>query len=111
MYIGIVSIEYVYLELGKVMGMMKFQVFWMVEFLFVFFVIMVGLCMVFVIVIGIIVIGIFVGVGGFGDMIVCGLNVINGIVIIFVGVILIVVMVIGVDLIMVWIERFLNLVK
>lgn len=79
--------------------------------LFVLFVIMVGIWNVFVIVIGVVVIGIFVGVGGFGDIIVCGINVINGIVIILVGVILIVVMVILVDVFFGWVECILNLVK
>lgn len=72
----------------------------MVELLLFIFVIMVGFRNVFVVVIGIIVIGVFVGGGGFGDIIIRGINVINGGVIILVGFFLIVFMVIFFDLIL-----------
>lgn len=82
----------------------------MVELLFFVFVIMVGIRNVLVVVIGIIVIGVFVGVGGFGDIIIWGINVIDGILIILVGVLLIVLMVIIIDWFLGILEKWLDFV-
>lgn len=93
------------------MGMTKFQVLRMVELPLALSVIMAGLRTALVIAIGITAIGTFVGAGGLGDMIVRGSNATNGTAIILAGAIPTSVMAIGADLIMAWIERFLNPVK
>ncbi len=93
------------------MGMTKFQVLRMVELPLALSVIMAGLRTALVIAIGITAIGTFVGAGGLGDMIVRGSNATNGTAIILAGATPTAVMAIGADLIMAWIERFLNPVK
>ncbi|MEC0627665.1 ABC transporter permease subunit, partial [Bacillus spizizenii] len=93
---------------GTARRMTNFEVLRMGELPLALSVIMAGLRTALVIAIGITAIGTFVGAGGLGDMIVRGSNATNGTAIILAGAIPTAVMAIGADLIMAWIERFLN---
>lgn len=82
----------------------------MIELLLFLFVIIGGVRIVFVVVIGIVVIGLFIGVLILGDIIICGINLIDGIIFILVGVILIVLIVIIIDIGLCYLEKCLDFI-
>ncbi|MBP3040228.1 ABC transporter permease [Bacillaceae bacterium Marseille-Q3522] len=110
-YTGIVSIEQLYLESGRAMGMTRLQVLRMVELPLSLSVIMAGLRTALVVAIGITAIGTFVGAGGLGDIIVRGTNATNGTAIILAGAIPTALMAVICDLLMGWLENSLSPIK
>lgn len=77
----------------------------MIELLLFVLVIIGGICIVLVVVIGVVVVGLFIGVFMFGDIVICGINVMDGIMFILVGVILIVIIVIVIDVLLRFLEK------
>lgn len=82
----------------------------MIELLLFVLVIIGGICIVLVVVIGVVVVGSFIGVFMFGDIVICGINVMDGIMFILVGVILIVIIVIVIDVLLRFLEKWLDLI-
>lgn len=84
-YTGMTQVDRDMLDVGKGMGMTKWQRLYMVELPLSISVIMAGIRNALVVGIGITAIGAFVGAGGLGDIIVRGTNATNGTAIILVG--------------------------
>lgn len=84
-YTGMRQVDANILDVGKGMGMTKFQRLFMVELPLSISVIMAGIRNALVVAIGITAIGAFVGAGGLGDIIIRGTNATDGTSIILVG--------------------------
>ncbi len=84
-YTGMRQVDDVALDVGKGMGMTKFQRLYLIELPLSISVIMAGVRNALVVAIGITAIGSFVGAGGLGDIIIRGTNATNGTAIILVG--------------------------
>ena len=84
-YTGMIQVNRNILDVGKGMGMTKWQLLYMVELPLSISVIMAGIRNALVVAIGITAIGAFVGAGGLGDIIIRGTNATDGTAIILVG--------------------------
>ncbi|MGK0551667.1 ABC transporter permease [Enterococcus faecalis] len=84
-YTGMIQVDKNILDVGKGMGMTKWQRLYMVELPLSVSVIMAGIRNALVVAIGITAIGAFVGAGGLGDIIIRGTNATDGTSIILVG--------------------------
>jgi osmoprotectant transport system permease protein len=84
-YTGMIQVDKNILDVGKGMGMTKWQRLYMVELPLSVSVIMAGIRNALVVAIGITAIGAFVGAGGLGDIIIRGTNATDGTAIILVG--------------------------
>lgn len=84
-YTGMSQVDATTLDVGKGMGMTKFQRLYMIELPLAISVIMAGIRNALVVAIGITAIGSFVGAGGLGDIIIRGTNATDGTAIILVG--------------------------
>ncbi|GEQ61056.1 ABC transporter permease [Vagococcus lutrae] len=84
-YTGMIQVDPTILDVGKGMGMTRFQLLMQIEFPLSFAVIMAGIRNALVVAIGITAIGSFVGAGGLGDIITRGTNATNGTSLILVG--------------------------
>jgi len=84
-YTGMIQVDKNILDVGKGMGMTKWQRLYMVELPLSVSVIMAGIRNALVVAIGITAIGAFVGAGGLGDLIIRGTNATDGTSIILVG--------------------------
>lgn len=84
-YTGMIQVDKGILDVGRGMGMTKWQRLYMIELPLSVSVIMAGIRNALVVAIGITAIGAFVGAGGLGDIIIRGTNATNGTAIILVG--------------------------
>lgn len=84
-YTGMIQVDRNVLDVGKGMGMTKWQRLYMIELPLSVSVIMAGIRNALVVAIGITAIGAFVGAGGLGDIIIRGTNATDGTAIILVG--------------------------
>lgn len=107
-YTGMTQVDRDMLDVGKGMGMTKWQRLYMVELPLSISVIMAGIRNALVVGIGITAIGAFVGAGGLGDIIVRGTNATDGTAIILVGALPTALMAIFTDWILGIIERKLD---
>lgn len=107
-YTGIVSVSDIYLDVGKGMGMTRFQILRIIEIPLSLSIIMAGIKNALVLSIGITAIGSFVGAGGLGDIILRGTNATNGTAIIIAGALPTALMAIISDLILEFLERHLD---
>lgn len=104
-YAGVSNVDQTILDVGKGMGMTRFQLTYKVELPLALSVIMAGIRNALVIAVGITAIGTFIGAGGLGDIITRGVNATNGSAIILAGAIPTALMAVSVDLILSWIEK------
>lgn len=107
-YTGMIQVDRNILDIGKGMGMTKWQRLYMVELPLSVSVIMAGIRNALVVAIGITAIGAFVGAGGLGDIIIRGTNATNGTAIILVGALPTALMAIITDWLLSLIERRLD---
>lgn len=107
-YTGMIQVDKNILDVGKGMGMTKWQRLYMVELPLSVSVIMAGIRNALVVAIGITAIGAFVGAGGLGDIIIRGTNATNGTAIILVGALPTALMAIITDWVLGLIERRLD---
>lgn len=107
-YTGMIQVDRNILDVGKGMGMTKWQRLYMVELPLSVSVIMAGIRNALVVAIGITAIGAFVGAGGLGDIIIRGTNATNGTAIILVGALPTALMAIITDWVLGMIERRLD---
>ncbi|MFC0233361.1 ABC transporter permease [Vagococcus entomophilus] len=107
-YTGMRQVDDVMLDVGKGMGMTKFQRLYMIELPLSVSVMMAGIRNALVIAIGIAAIGSFVGAGGLGDIIIRGTNATNGTAIILVGALPTALMAVMVDWLLGIVERKLD---
>ncbi len=107
-YTGMIQVDQNVLDVGKGMGMTKFQRLYMIEIPLSVSVIMAGIRNALVVAIGITAIGSFVGAGGLGDIIIRGTNATNGTAIILVGALPTALMAVAVDWLLGIIERKLD---
>lgn len=107
-YTGMIQVDKNILDVGKGMGMTKWQRLYMVELPLSVSVIMAGIRNALVVAIGITAIGAFVGAGGLGDIIIRGTNATNGTAIILVGALPTALMAIITDWVLGMIERRLD---
>lgn len=107
-YTGMRQVDDVMLDVGKGMGMTKFQRLYMIELPLSVSVMMAGIRNALVIAIGIAAIGSFVGAGGLGDIIIRGTNATNGTAIILVGALPTALMAVMVDWLLGVVERKLD---
>ncbi|MEI5994630.1 ABC transporter permease [Candidatus Enterococcus mansonii] len=107
-YTGMIQVDKNILDVGKGMGMTKWQRLYMVELPLSVSVIMAGIRNALVVAIGITAIGAFVGAGGLGDIIIRGTNATDGTAIILVGALPTALMAIITDWILGMIERRLD---
>ncbi|QBO36555.1 ABC transporter permease [Periweissella cryptocerci] len=102
---GMKSVDKNLLDVGKGMGMTRWQLLFQVELPLAVSVIMGGIRNALVVAIGITAIGAFVGAGGLGDIIIRGTNATNGAAIILAGSIPTALMAIIADLVLGYIEK------
>lgn len=107
-YTGMIQVDRNILDVGKGMGMTKWQRLYMVELPLSVSVIMAGIRNALVVAIGITAIGAFVGAGGLGDIIIRGTNATDGTAIILVGALPTALMAIITDWVLGTIERRLD---
>lgn len=107
-YTGMIQVDRNILDVGKGMGMTKWQRLYMIELPLSVSVIMAGIRNALVVAIGITAIGAFVGAGGLGDIIIRGTNATDGTAIILVGALPTALMAIITDLVLGMIERRLD---
>jgi osmoprotectant transport system permease protein len=107
-YTGMIQVDRNILDVGKGMGMTKWQRLYMVELPLSVSVIMAGIRNALVVAIGITAIGAFVGAGGLGDIIIRGTNATDGTAIILVGALPTALMAIITDWVLGMIERRLD---
>lgn len=107
-YTGMRQVDDVMLDVGKGMGMTKWQRLYMIELPLAVSVIMAGIRNALVVAIGITAIGSFVGAGGLGDIIIRGTNATDGTAIILVGALPTAFMAILVDLVLGQVEKRLD---
>lgn len=84
-YVGLNSVDPVYIDSARGVGMTPFQVLYIVKIPLALPIILAGIRNALVISVGITTIGSFVGAGGLGDIILRGINITDGKPIIFVG--------------------------
>lgn len=85
-YVGLNNIDYIYIDSAKGLGMSPRQVIYKIQIPLAIPVILAGIKNALVIAVGTTVIGSFVGAGGLGDIILRGINTVEGNVIVMVGV-------------------------
>ncbi|MGX7059427.1 ABC transporter permease [Vagococcus humatus] len=107
-YTGMIQVDPTILDVGKGMGMTKFQLLFQVELPLSISVIMAGIRNALVVAIGITAIGSFVGAGGLGDIITRGTNATNGTSLILVGALPTALMAIVVDWLLGLLEKKLD---
>lgn len=107
-YTGMIQVDRNVLDVGKGMGMTKWQRLYMIELPLSVAVIMAGIRNALVVAIGITAIGAFVGAGGLGDIIIRGTNATDGTAIILVGALPTALMAIITDFVLGMIERRLD---
>lgn len=107
-YTGMIQVDRNVLDVGKGMGMTKWQRLYMIELPLSVSVIMAGIRNALVVAIGITAIGAFVGAGGLGDIIIRGTNATDGTAIILVGALPTALMAIITDFVLGMIERRLD---
>lgn len=107
-YTGMIQVDKNILDVGKGMGMTRWQRLYMVELPLSISVIMAGIRNALVVAIGITAIGAFVGAGGLGDIIIRGTNATDGTAIILVGALPTALMAIVTDWLLGIIERRLD---
>ena len=96
-YTGMIQVDSTVLDVGKGMGMTRFELLFQVELPLSISVIMAGIRNALVVAIGITAIGSFVGAGGLGDIIIRGTNATDGTALILVGALPTALMAIAVD--------------
>lgn len=107
-YAGVRSVDDNILDVGKGMGMTKWQVIYKIEFPLSISVIMGGIRNAFIMGVGVATLGTFVGASGLGDILQLGVNAADGTSIILAGVIPITVMAVIGDLVLSWLENRLD---
>lgn len=107
-YTGMRQVDNDLLDVGRGMGMTKWQRLYMIELPLSISVIMAGIRNALVIAVGIVAIGSFVGAGGLGDIITRGTNATNGTAIILAGALPTALMAIIIDISLGLIERQLD---
>lgn len=107
-YTGMIQVDPTVLDVGKGMGMTRFELLFQVELPLSISVIMAGIRNALVVAIGITAIGSFVGAGGLGDIIIRGTNATDGTALILVGALPTALMAIAVDWILGMLERRLD---
>lgn len=107
-YTGMIQVDLTVLDVGKGMGMTRFELLFQVELPLSISVIMAGIRNALVVAIGITAIGSFVGAGGLGDIIIRGTNATDGTALILVGALPTALMAIAVDWILGMLERRLD---
>ncbi|MBP1041547.1 ABC transporter permease [Vagococcus sp. BWB3-3] len=107
-YTGMIQVDSTVLDVGKGMGMTRFELLFQVELPLSISVIMAGIRNALVVAIGITAIGSFVGAGGLGDIIIRGTNATDGTALILVGALPTALMAIAVDGFLGMLERRLD---
>lgn len=107
-YTGIRNVDENILDVGKGMGMTKWQLVYKIELPLSMSVIMGGIRNAFIMAVGVSTLGTFVGAAGLGDILQLGVNATEGTSIILAGVIPISVMAVIGDVFLSWIENKLN---
>lgn len=107
-YAGVRSVDYNILDVGKGMGMTKWQIIYKIELPLSMSVIMGGIRNAFIMGVGVATLGTFVGASGLGDILQLGVNASDGTSVILAGVIPISVMAIVGDLFLTWVENKLD---
>ncbi len=110
-YTGVRSVDHHILDVGKGMGMTKWQIIQKIEFPLALSVIIGGIRNAYISGIGVAALGTFVGAAGLGDVITRGVNASSGESIIIAGVIPISLMAILGDAVISWVEKKLDPVK
>lgn len=107
-YAGVRSVDNNILDVGKGMGMTKWQIIYKIELPLSMSVIMGGVRNAFIMGVGVATLGTFVGASGLGDILQLGVNASDGTSVILAGVIPISVMAIVGDLFLTWVENKLD---
>lgn len=107
-YTGVRNVDENILDVGKGMGMTKWQLVYKIELPLSMSVIMGGIRNAFIMAVGVSTLGTFVGAAGLGDILQLGVNATEGTSIILAGVIPISVMAVVGDVFLSWIENKLN---
>lgn len=107
-YAGVRSVDDNILDVGKGMGMTKWQIIYKVELPLSMSVIMGGVRNAFIMGVGVATLGTFVGAGGLGDILQLGVNASEGTSIIIAGVLPISIMAIIGDVFLTWLENKLD---
>lgn len=107
-YTGMVQVDPTILDVGKGMGMTRFELLFQVELPLSISVIMAGIRNALVVAIGVTAIGSFVGAGGLGDIIIRGTNATDGTSLILVGALPTALMAIMVDWLLGIVEKRLD---
>ncbi|WEG74302.1 ABC transporter permease [Vagococcus intermedius] len=107
-YTGMVQVDPTILDVGKGMGMTRFELLFQVELPLSISVIMAGIRNALVVAIGVTAIGSFVGAGGLGDIIIRGTNATDGTALILVGALPTALMAIMVDWLLGMVEKRLD---
>ncbi|QQK08368.1 ABC transporter permease [Miniphocaeibacter halophilus] len=110
-YSGVVNVDRSLIDVGKGMGMTRWQLTKMVELPLSMSMIMAGIRNALVVAIGVTAIGTFIGAGGLGDIISRGVNVSNGSSIIIAGALPTALMALLADLILGYLEKKINPLK
>lgn len=107
-YAGVRSVDHNILDVGKGMGMTKWQIVYKVELPLSMSVIMGGVRNAFIMGVGVATLGTFVGASGLGDILQQGVNATDGSSIIIAGVLPISIMAIIGDVFLTWVENKLD---
>lgn len=107
-YTGMIQVDPTILDVGKGMGMTRFELLFQVELPLSISVIMAGIRNALVVAIGVTAIGSFVGAGGLGDIIIRGTNATDGTSLILVGALPTALMAIMVDWVLGIVEKRLD---
>ncbi|WP_100065808.1 ABC transporter permease [Miniphocaeibacter massiliensis] len=110
-YSGVVGVDKNLIDVGKGMGMTRWQITRMVEIPLSLSMIMAGIRNALVVAIGVTAIGTFIGAGGLGDIISRGVNVSNGSSIIIAGALPTALMAVIADLFLGYLEKKINPIK
>lgn len=110
-YSGVKNVDKNLIDVGKGMGMTKWQIIKTIEFPLSLSMIMAGIRNAIVLAIGVTAIGTFIGAGGLGDIISRGINVNKGSSIILAGALPTAIMALTSDLILGYIEKRINPIK
>lgn len=110
-YSGVVNVDRSLIDVGKGMGMTRWQLTKMVELPLSLSMIMAGIRNALVVAVGVTAIGTFIGAGGLGDIISRGVNVSNGSSIIIAGALPTALMALLADLILGYLEKKINPLK
>ena len=110
-YSGVKNVDKNLIDVGKGMGMTKWQIIKTIEFPLSLSMIMAGIRNAIVLAIGVTAIGTFIGAGGLGDIISRGINVSKGSSIILAGALPTAIMALTSDLILGYIEKRINPIK